>query len=115
MAAVCAGILLFGCSVIEKKPELAEYKAGVLSSTLDHSITDVQKATVGAYESLGLTIVEAKGDKLSGIVRGTLANGTEADTNLTPVDDKTNVGIKVGATGDEPFSYRILEAIRKKL
>ncbi|MDA8388718.1 MAG: DUF3568 family protein [Nitrospiraceae bacterium] len=93
-----------------------EYSFGYLKANLDKPLADVYEATRDAYKDLGIKVVKAKADKLTGAVSGDLASGTTATTDLTALTEKlTAVSIRVGATGNEGFSRRIYDRIEKHL
>ena len=93
-----------------------EYSFGCLKVNVNKPLSDVYKATRDAYRDLGIKVVKAKADQLTGTVSGDLANGTTATTDLTALTEKlTAVSIRVGATGNQGFSSRIYTQIKKNL
>lgn len=110
-----------GCSSMKYESagtpaQMPEYSLGYLKVNYEKPIADVYKATLAAYKDLGIAVTQGKADSLTGIVAGTLADGTTATTDLKAVTEKeTAVSIRVGTMGNRDFSYRINERIKKHL
>ena len=115
---LAAGLVLSGCAAPRPRPEVVEtaYSLGYLRATVNRPIDNAQEAVEKAYHALRIPISKEKGDQLTGIVEGQLADERSVTVDLRSIDpNRTGVSIRIGALGDKDFSERILDEIKHNL
>ncbi len=114
LAAFCSGcILLLGAA---GGTAGTMYVLGKLKEELNYEVPTVHKAAVAGLKDLKLTLSENRADKLSAHIKSEFADGTDVWIDLESIEDsRTLVAIRVGYTGDELRSRKILDAIKQHL
>ena len=94
----------------------AVYVMGKLAEELSYDVPAVHGATLTAMKGLGLTLSEDRADTLSAHMESELADHAHVWIDLEPMGEfRTRVTIRVGLTGDEVRSKKILETIKQSL
>lgn len=94
----------------------AVYVMGKLTEELGYDVPTVHGATLAALKELELKPSEDRVDKLSGHMESEFADRAHVWIDLDSIgDSRTQITVRVGLTGDEARSKRILETIRKHL
>ncbi len=117
-AIMAAGLVLSACAAPQPRPQVVEesYSVGYLRATVNRPISMTQEAVEKGYLALGIAIRAERGDQLTGIVEGQLADQRSVTTGLRSIDpNRTGVSIRIGALGDKALSARILQSIKKNL
>lgn len=92
------------------------YVKGNLNDNFDASVKQVHAATVMALESMALPIHENRQDFSSAKLRSEYADGKEIWITIDATTSRSSeIVIRVGATGDQQRSRRILNAINANL
>lgn len=92
------------------------YVMGKLKEQVNVPVPKAHQATLAGLKDLGLLIREDRGDKLTAYVKSEFADGTTVWIDIENVSDSgSRIEIRVGLTGDEARSRKILEAIKKHL
>lgn len=94
----------------------AVYVMGKLTEELGYDVPAVHDATMAAIKDLGLKLSEDRADKLSARLETEFADHAHVWIDLDSIEDaRTRVIIRVGLTGDESRSRKILETIKRHL
>jgi hypothetical protein len=94
----------------------AVYVMGKLSEELGHDVPVVHEAALAAMKDLELKVSEDRADKLSAHLESEFADRAHVWIDLDSIgDSKTKITVRVGLTGDEVRSRKILEGIKKHL
>jgi hypothetical protein len=94
----------------------AVYVMGKLKDELNHDVPAVHAATVAAMKDLDLKLSEDKADKVSAHLESEFADGKHVWIDLESIpENRTNLTIRVGLTGDEMRARKIHEAIKRHL
>ena len=79
-------------------------------------IGDVHRATVAGLNDLSLQPFSNGADKLTGLVDGLLADGTDYEVHLEALSDSTTrLRVRCGMFGDQALSMQLFRAIEKHL
>lgn len=85
-------------------------------TTVAVPIEKVHRAAVAGLSDLGLKPVTSRVDKLSGLVDGSLADGTAFEVRLEAVGDaQTVIRVRSGLLGDRVRSTQLFRAIETRL
>jgi len=115
LALVCSGCLALAVGAAGGAAG-AVYVMGKLQDELNHSVSTVHKAALAGIKELDLPVLQDKEDKLTASLETEFADGKHVWIDLdTVADSRTRITIRVGLTGDEVRSRRILDAIKKHL
>ncbi len=94
----------------------AVYIMGKLQEEVSYDVRTVHEAVVAGLKDLELKVLEDRSDKLSAHLESRFADGTKVWVGLEALEpSRTKITIRVGLTGDEVRSRRILEAIKRHL
>lgn len=94
----------------------AVYVMGKLTEELGYDVPAVHGATLAAMKELGLKASEDRADKLTAHLESEFADGAHLWIDLDSIGDaRTRLAIRVGLTGDEHRSRKILEIIKRHL
>ena len=94
----------------------AVYVMGKLKDEVNHDVAAVHAATVAAMKDLDLNLSEDKADKVSAHLESEFADGKHVWIDLESIpENRTNLTIRVGLTGDEMRARKIHEAIKRHL
>lgn len=92
------------------------YVMGKLTEELGYDVPAVHGAALDAMKKLGLTLLEDRVDRLSGHMESEFADRAHVWIDLEFVREfRTRVTIRVGLTGDEIRSRKILDTIKQFL
>ena len=92
------------------------YVMGKSTEELSYDVPVVHRAALTAMKELGLTLSEDRADTLSAHMESEFADGASIWISLESVEEsRTRVTIRVGLTGDEVRSRKILDAIKQSL
>ena len=94
----------------------AVYVMGKLTEELSYDVPAVHGATLAAMKELELKLSEDRADKLSAHLESEFADRAHVWIDLESIgESRTRVTIRVGLTGDEVRSKKILETIEQSL
>lgn len=94
----------------------AVYLMGKLTEEVPYGVPDVHDAARSALGDLDLVVSEDRADALSGRLESEFADKAHVWIALDTVGERrTKITIRVGLTGDEVRSRKILDAIRAHL
>lgn len=94
----------------------AVYVMGKLTEELSYDVPIVHRAAVSAMKELGLTLSEDKADTLSAHMESEFSDRAHVWIDLESIgDSRTRLTLRVGLTGDEVRSRKILETIKQSL
>ena len=94
----------------------AVYVMGKLKDEVNHDVPAVHAATVAAMKDLDLKLSEDKADQVSAHLESEFADGKHVWIDLESIpENRTNLTIRVGLTGDEMRARKIHEAIKRHL
>ena len=94
----------------------AIYVMGKLTEELSYDVPAVHWAALTAMKELGLTLSEDRADTLSSHLESEFADRAHVWIDLESMgESRTRVTIRVGLTGDEVRSKKILETIKQSL
>ena len=94
----------------------AVYVMGKLKDEVYHDVPAVHAATVAAMKDLDLKLSEDKADQVSAHLESEFADGKHVWIDLESIpENRTNLTIRVGLTGDEMRARKIHEAIKRHL
>ncbi len=94
----------------------AAYVMGKVTEELSYDVPVVHRAALTAMKELGLTLSEDRADTLSAHKESEFADGASIWISLESVEgSRTRVTIRVGLTGDEVRSIKILDTIKQSL
>lgn len=92
------------------------YVMGKSTEELSYDVPVVHRAALTAMKELGLTLSEDRADTLAAHMESEFADGASIWISLESVEEsRTRVTIRVGLTGDEVRSRKILDAIKQSL
>ena len=92
------------------------YVMGKLTEELTYDVPAVHGAALIAMKKLGLTLSEDRADTLSAQMESEFADRAHVWIDLESVgESRTRVTVRVGLTGDEVRSRRILDTIKQTL
>ena len=92
----------------------AVYVMGKLKDEVNHDVPAVHAATVAAMKDLDLKLSEDKADQVSAHLESEFADGKHVWIDLESIpENRTNLTIRVGLTGDEMRARKIHEAIKR--
>ena len=92
------------------------YMMGKLTEELSYDVPVVHGAALNAIKKLGLTLSEDRADTLSAHMESEFADRAHVWIDLESVgESRTRVTIRVGLTGDEVRSRKILDMIKQSL
>jgi Protein of unknown function (DUF3568) len=92
------------------------YVMGKLTEELTYDVPAVHGAALNAMKKLGLTLSEDRADTLSAHMESEFADRAHVWIDLESVgESRTRVTIRVGFTGDEVRSRKILDTIKQSL
>lgn len=92
------------------------YVMGKLTEELSYDVQAVHGAALNAIKKLGLTLSEDRADTLSAHMESEFADRAHVWIDLESVGgSRTRVTIRVGLTGDEVRSRKILDTIKQSL
>lgn len=92
------------------------YVMGKLTEELSYDVPAVHGAALNAMKKLGLTLSEDRADTLSAHMESEFADRAHIWIDLESVgESRTRVTIRVGLTGDEVRSRKILDTIKQSL
>jgi PBP1b-binding outer membrane lipoprotein LpoB len=107
-----------GCSTTRTMPvgEAKYTTLGDLKTTLNGNPPKIEQAVNGAFHDMGMQVTETRADALTGKIDAKLADGRTVNTDLKSTGaNTTDVTIRVGTLGDKDISYKLLNAIQKRL
>lgn len=85
-------------------------------TTVAVPIEKVHRAAVAGLSDLGLRPVTSRVDKLSGLVDGSMADGTAFEVRLEAAGDaQTTIRVRSGLLGDRERSTQLFRAIEARL
>ena len=94
----------------------AVYVMGKLKDEVNDDVPAVHAATVAAMKDLDLKLSEDKADQVSAHLESEFADGKHVWIDLESIpENRTNLTIRVGLTGDEMRARKIHEAIKRHL
>ena len=94
----------------------AVYIMGKLTEELDHDVPAVHEAVLAGLKELDLKVSEDRADKLSAHLESEFADRAHVWIDLESIgESRTKVTVRVGLTGDEVRSRKILEATKRFL
>ncbi|MDE3042735.1 MAG: DUF3568 family protein [Nitrospirota bacterium] len=94
----------------------AVYVMGKLSEELSYDVPAVHGAALTAMKELGLTLSEDRADTVSARMESEFADRAHVWIDLDSMgESRTRATIRVGLTGDEVRSRKILDAIKQAL
>lgn len=94
----------------------AVYVMGKLTEELSYDVPAVHGAALTAMKELGLTLSEDRADTLSAHMESEFADHAHVWIDLESMgESRTRATIRVGLTGDEVRSRKILETIKQSL
>jgi hypothetical protein len=92
------------------------YVMGKLEDTINRPVSKVYEASMKALKQLELPVFEHEKDSMSAKITSMFADDKKVWINIESVtSDTSKITIRVGMTGDEVKSRRILEAVHKHL
>lgn len=92
------------------------YVMGKLTEELSYDVPAVHGATLNAMKKLGLTLSEERADTLSAHIESEFADRAHIWIDLESVgESRTRITVRVGLTGDELRSRKILDRIKESL
>ena len=92
------------------------YVMGKLTEELSYDVPAVHGATLNAMKKLGLTLSEERADTLSAHMESEFADRAHVWIDLESVgESRTRITVRVGLTGDELRSRKILDRIKESL
>ncbi len=92
------------------------YVMGKLTEELSDDVPTVHGATLNAMKKLGLTLSEERADTLSAHIESEFADRAHIWIDLESVgESRTRITVRVGLTGDELRSRKILDRIKESL
>ncbi len=92
------------------------YVMGKLKDEISAPVPKVHQATKAGLKDLGLPIREDQSDKLTAKLKSEFSDGTDVWIDIESKSDTVSqISIRVGLTGDEAKSRKILEALKKHL
>jgi Mn-dependent DtxR family transcriptional regulator len=92
------------------------YVLGKLKDEITAPVPKVHQAAKAGLKDLGLPIREDQGDKLTAKLKSEFSDGTDIWIEIESKSDTVSqISIRVGLTGDEAKSRKILEALKKHL
>ena len=92
------------------------YVMGKSTEELSYDVPVVHRAALTAMKELGLTLSADRADTLSADMESEFADGASIWISLESVEgSRTRVTIRVGLTGDEVRSIKILDTIKQSL
>ena len=92
------------------------YVMGKVTEELSYDVPVVHRAALTAMKELGLTLSADRADTLSADMESEFADGASIWISLESVEgSRTRVTIRVGLTGDEVRSIKILDTIKQSL
>lgn len=94
----------------------AVYVMGKLTEEVRYDVPTVHQAAKSALQDLELTPTEDRADKLSAHMESKFADDTRVWIDMDSLEDsRTKMTIRVGLTGDEGRSRKILDKIKAHL
>jgi hypothetical protein len=94
----------------------AVYVMGKLTEEVNYDVPAVHEAAVAGVKDLQLTLSEDRADKLSAHLESEFADRAHVWIDLESIaDSRTRMTIRVGLTGDEIRSRKILETTKQHL
>jgi len=94
----------------------AVYVMGKLTEEVDHEVPVVHEATLAAVKDLDLTPTENRADRLTAHVESEFADRAHVWIDLeSAAASRTKITVRVGLTGDEARSRKILDLIKRHL
>lgn len=94
----------------------AVYVKGQHKETVDAAVPQVHQATIAALQDSGITIQEESVDDFSADIKGKMSDGTNVWIDLKrQTASTTQIGVRVGATGDQEESAAIVDRIKNRL
>ncbi len=94
----------------------AVYVMGKLTEELSYDVPAVHEAAVAGMKDLQLTLSEDRADKLSAHLESEFADRAHVWIDLESIaDSRTRMIVRVGLTGDEIRSKKILESTKQHL
>lgn len=94
----------------------AVYVMGKLTEELGYDVPAIHGATLTAMKDLELKSLENRADKLTAHLESEFADRAHVWIDLDSIGEaRTRVTIRVGLTGDESRSRKILETIKRHL
>lgn len=110
------GALALGAAGAAAGAGTAVYVKGQHKETVDATMPQTRQATVAALQESGIAIENDGGDDFAADIKGKMADGTNVWVDLQrQTASTTEVGIRVGATGDAQQSAAIMERIKNRL
>ena len=92
------------------------YVMGKSTEELNYDVPVVHRAALTAMKELGLTLSEDRADTLSAHMESEFADGASIWISLESMgESRTQATIRVGRTGDEVRSRKILDTIKQYL
>lgn len=94
----------------------AVYVKGKHQETVDAPVTQVHQATLAALQDSGITVQEESVDDFKGDIKGEMSDGTNVWIDLErQTANTTQIGVRIGATGDKEESAAIVDRIKNRL
>jgi hypothetical protein len=94
----------------------AVYVMGKLTEEVGYDVPTVHEATRSALRDMELTLAEDRADRMSARMESEFADRVHVWITLESLEDtRTRITIRVGLTGDEGRSRRILDRIKAHL
>jgi hypothetical protein len=112
MAAGCGALVAGGAAAAGTYV----YTEGRLQRQYDANLDQAFQASLAGARDIGLKVAEQNKEVAEASIRAEQQDGSPVWITLESLDqNKTQVSVRVGYTGDEQASRRIQEAIAKKL
>ena len=110
-------LTLFSCSFFQQQVgEGTSYQYGKLEGFVEYSVAKVDKATLKALEDMKLRAPVHNHDAFYSVFETKNAKDQDVVVNLEKITDNTcKITIKIGFTGDRPFSQAIFDKIKENL
>jgi len=119
LAAGFALALVVGCTSVQSSGKTVytlKRNLNAWETVLAVPIEKVHKATLSGLSDLSLKPITSRVDKLTGLVDGTMADGSDFEIRLEAMGDSvTRLQVRCGMLGDGVRSAHLFRAIEKRL
>ena len=115
LLAVLSAALFLGCaskSSTTAPPSAQPRLIGPAAELYPASIADTESAVTAALKSLGLVVIGRSDTEAGRLVEAKRSDNTTIFVNLFKRQTGTEVSVRVGNWGDEPYARRVLAAVR---
>ena len=92
------------------------FQYGKLEGIINSSVADTDAAVTRAVKKMELLLVSHKKDAFYSVFEAKNAKDQDVNVNLERITDKScKIFIKVGFTGDQPFSQALYDTVKENL